>query len=624
MDSAAVAPKKSRAKSCTACRQVKLRCDVREKYPGRCSRCLGRNLDCRMDPNFKRVSASLSHARSEPSTIFSASITPQSLNDDEFEPPRPSLQDRSGTLGAKAPDTATWFLREDHSNEQSLLSTYKLGDTVINGSIVVDLYQHFEELYHVHFPTLEPITSLESLNKDSPALFWAIVISTCRFHPRYAYLHAQLLEPFEQVLARLLLAGLQNLKDLQALLMICQWPLELRNRADDPGWMYIGFIVNAALHMGLDKFQTEVLLNQHSEDGSSKYRRRTWLKVFQISSHLATWYGLRPPISSPSDLHRLLEFYESETDRGLVAATEIQRQMVRNISTLNDSGFRGPQATMLQSMMLELDAIERRFADIWSDSLSINLQAVKLYTLEHCLTLTSSHPNRATPDTDHFVTTTLQTGLGPAISLIAIITHQCPPTQPDPPVTRLAAGGSPLLANPKQHSRAAFYACIFLIHYLDHATAASTVDQDAARAAVVALHRVFMQFPSRGLLTRAGRTIEVIARSIVPGQRRLEPIVKSRMGGSLVCNALWLASRLRGRGDPDDLSVALGQEVYGVGGRQDDGGGAAEREGLEAVGFGSQVEVFPWGVWDDGVYDELGMSWDGQVLQTSSGTMYPF
>lgn len=350
--------------------------------------------------------------------------------------------------------------------------------------------------------------------------------------------------------------------------------------------------------------------------------------AYQFSSDwhsLATWYGLRPQISSPSDLRQLLEFYESESNRELVAATEIQRQMVRNISTLNDSGFRGPQATMLQSMMLELDTIEHRFADIWSDSLTINLQAARLYTLEHCLTLASSRPDPASPDTDHFTAMALQTGHRPAISLIAVITHQCPPTQPDPPVTPLAAGGSPFLANPKQHPRAAFYACIFLIHYLDHATAASTADQDAARAAVVALHRVFMQFPSLGLITRAGRTIEVIARSIVPGQRRLEPIVKSRMGGSLVFNALWLASQLRERGDPDDLSVAHVQGVHGIAGRQDNGDSAAEREILEtAVAHGPQYEVFPWGVWNDQVYDELEMSWDGQVLQTSSGAMYPF
>ena len=98
-----------------------------------------------------------------------------------------------------------------------------------------------------------------------------------------------LFQPFEHLIANLLLRGLQNLKDLQGLLMICQWPLELRTRSDDPSWMYIGFTINSALHMGLEKVEIEVLTNHHSEDmlpnlQSAKYRRRTWLKIFQISS----------------------------------------------------------------------------------------------------------------------------------------------------------------------------------------------------------------------------------------------------------------------------------------------------------------------------------------------------
>jgi len=70
------------------------------------------------------------------------------------------------------------------------------------------------------------------------------------------------------------------------------------------------------------------------------------------------WHGLRPPISSPGELHQFSGFYERETNRELVAATEIQRQMVRNTTTLNEFGFRGPQATILQSMIQELDAIK--------------------------------------------------------------------------------------------------------------------------------------------------------------------------------------------------------------------------------------------------------------------------
>ncbi|KAI9666510.1 MAG: hypothetical protein M1821_004446 [Bathelium mastoideum] len=291
--------------------------------------------------------------------------------------------------------------------------------------------------------------------------------------------------------------------------------------------------------------------------------------------------------------------------------------MVRNTNTLNEFGFHGPQATILQSMIQELDAIKGRFTDVWSDSLSINLQAAKLYTLEQCLTLAAEQLETASPDAEHFVAAALQMGHGPAICLIETVRQQCATGQLDPFCAPIAAGGSPLLSNPKHHSRVAFYACIFLIHYLDHTTTSSSADQDAARAAVAALHRVFMQFPSRGLLTRAGRTIEVIARSIFPGQRRLRAIVKSRMGGSLIFNAIWLASQLRRREDPDDLTVSPAQSVSIADGQDNS---TAENNTLETVVSLPQQELFPWGVWDDQLYDDLGISWDGQVFQPFSDT----
>lgn len=295
--------------------------------------------------------------------------------------------------------------------------------------------------------------------------------------------------------------------------------------------------------------------------------------------------------------------------------------MVRNTTTLNEFGFRGPQTTILQSIFQELDAIKGRFTDVWSDSLSINLQAVKLYTLEHCLILAAEQLETGSLDAEHFVATALQMGHGPAICLIEIIRQQCAAGQLDPFCAPIAAGGSPLLSNPKHHSRAAFYACIFLIHYLDHTTTSSSPDQDAARAAVATLHRVFMQFPSRGLLARAGRTIEAIARSIVPSQRRLRAIVKSRMGGSLIFNAIWLASQLRRREDPDDLTVSPAQSASIASGQDNSD---AENYTLETVVSLTPEEFFPWGIWDDQLYDDLGISWDGQVFQTFSGTTDPF
>jgi len=45
-----------RAKSCVGCRQFKLACDARRTAPDPCTRCISKGLNCRFDPNFKRIS----------------------------------------------------------------------------------------------------------------------------------------------------------------------------------------------------------------------------------------------------------------------------------------------------------------------------------------------------------------------------------------------------------------------------------------------------------------------------------------------------------------------------------------------------------------------------------------
>lgn len=52
-----------------------------------------------------------------------------------------SLADRYGTFFASTSAQETWFDKENHSNEQQLLSSYKLGDAIVDGGVVVDLYQ---------------------------------------------------------------------------------------------------------------------------------------------------------------------------------------------------------------------------------------------------------------------------------------------------------------------------------------------------------------------------------------------------------------------------------------------------------------------------------------------------
>lgn len=147
----------------------------------------------------------------------------------------------------------------------------------------------FEEFYYLHLPVLEPVHSFHVLYKESPSLFWAIAFTPSRHHPKHSHLYVRLREPFRLLISTLLSSPVQALKDLQALLIICQWPFEVGSQSEDPSCMHMGFVVMAALHLGLDKFEDEVLFGHRRAKQSlslydPKYRRWTWMKIFQIST----------------------------------------------------------------------------------------------------------------------------------------------------------------------------------------------------------------------------------------------------------------------------------------------------------------------------------------------------
>jgi hypothetical protein len=123
----------------------------------------------------------------------------------------------------------------------------------------------------------------------SPALFWAIALTSTRHHAKNNGLYIQLRHAFRSILSNLVIAPIKTLEDLQALLMVCQWPLEVETQTEDPSWMLIGLAINAAQHMGLDKAEDEHILHQHANGGplelyNSVYRRKTWMQAFQIST----------------------------------------------------------------------------------------------------------------------------------------------------------------------------------------------------------------------------------------------------------------------------------------------------------------------------------------------------
>lgn len=320
---------------------------------------------------------------------------------------------------------------------------------------------------------------------------------------------------------------------------------------------------------------------------------------------LSTWQGLPPHVSSASYLQRLAEFCKDEAAGEVAARTEIQRQVARNTTTLDSLSTQGPQGSLAYHFTQEMSAIRKRYARVWSAAAEINLQGAVIYLLAHCVLLAEDQEH---PDTDHFIATTMQQGHDAAIKLIKVVSELGLASASDPACTAAEDGGAPLLAHPKQHFRLAMQACLFLLKYLDYSLTASPADQGAARNAVMTVYRIFKQFQSRREFQRAARTLEVLARSVVPGERRIKTMVKTRMGASLHYNAVWAAAQLRGRQhDPEFVVIVPPPQAQ------------IEADSLANV---SELEpLLPWGIWDDAAYDDNMFTLEPQLFSGFSAPM---
>jgi Fungal specific transcription factor domain len=150
----------------------------------------------------------------------------------------------------------------------------------------------FDRYYFRHLPILDQVTSIEKLTSNSPILFWTILLVSCQWHPTLSYLYPSLAAPHEDLLYPVLHSAIWSIETLQALLILCCWPVPKIRQILDPSWNYSGLATNSAMQMGLHKpsstydwFQTGVPTTAQVEMPSETLRSRvlTWLSCFNIN-----------------------------------------------------------------------------------------------------------------------------------------------------------------------------------------------------------------------------------------------------------------------------------------------------------------------------------------------------
>lgn len=295
---------KGRARACTACRQVKLRCDAREKAPSPCTRCETQGLECKMDPTFKRVPArrqleEVSNRLNHLQRSLGLDQTPgaATLEDYMRRSHRPDVKQlpfpatyTSSISDASSPmdDTSNFagpvhFYALENETEQG---TWTLGDVTLDASQVRSLFKHFDDTHYKHGPFLEPCTSLHAYYESSKLLFWTICMIGCFVFNEYDPLYYKILPHHRQLLSSKMMGDRVTLKTVHAMMCMATWTYPVSTQYDDLTWMLCGAAIHMGMIMGLHKPGHVHEYNQlnHRDPGSTYTRNVTWLSIFIIST----------------------------------------------------------------------------------------------------------------------------------------------------------------------------------------------------------------------------------------------------------------------------------------------------------------------------------------------------
>lgn len=376
-----------------------------------------------------------------------------------------------------------------------------------------------------------------------------------------------------------------------------------------------------------------------------------------------------PLLNSTSHLSTIGALCKDPTiSRDLAVRADIQHHIARYMTALDCELDSRTRNSLIRLFERDLDLMRKSFEDVWSGAVEIEFLSAKLYLYGMSFVSSTSddaEANLETPDTS--AQEFLQRGLTAAIRLLYTVRHL---SLPGPAYSATAGSrqedsGSmnyarQLIYYPKHFFRLIAFATFFLLWFLAVDLGASEQDKELARDYVAAVYRLFISFEHSPEHLRFGKTIEVIGR--MPKIANLDATlrVNSRLGASfmydIIRNAVLYREASRHardvhmllpnyRGENIALSPASLQEatlnyqnslshhvqneispemhcdVQIPYGQAEVSGGQAPFDQSQSPkshqGITPSTEFhFPWGLWDDAVYDSLHIEADLSQLSS--------
>ncbi|KAG2175174.1 hypothetical protein INT44_007662 [Umbelopsis vinacea] len=283
------------AKACTACRQMKLKCDAMDRFPSPCSRCTKNSHFCEIDRNFQRERKRRSEAVQIPqqnqAPTMQTILTPLSQVD-SLSNVANNTENLTNGRSTSPPLIAVLQSANDlQPKDEAILGT------IIPGHRIRLMFDMFINLYHRHLPILPlEYVSPAKLSEESPLLFWSIcsitVATSCPDLTDVIHEHVRDLIS-KSYLTHYIFKPFTALSNVCAMVFLCYWPLTHRTIQEDASWTYCGLATHMALQIGLHRFTyTEEYAIASENRTTSKMKLLTWLGCFLVNQLNADFHGV--------------------------------------------------------------------------------------------------------------------------------------------------------------------------------------------------------------------------------------------------------------------------------------------------------------------------------------------
>ena len=134
-------------------------------------------------------------------------------------------------------------------------------------------------MYHPFLPLLNPAKSSDDYYETSPLLFWIIIAVAARRYTTDSLLLSSISGPVTRLLWATLSEVPQSYIVVQAICLMCTWPLPFSSTSSDPTFMLSGLMMQIALQIGLHR-------PSHAQDFT---KFKVELREEELKDRVRTW-----------------------------------------------------------------------------------------------------------------------------------------------------------------------------------------------------------------------------------------------------------------------------------------------------------------------------------------------